>query len=397
MQSADTTTPNHDLLQRAVALAPRLRERASEAESLRRLPPQSVADLKDAGVFGTLLARRYGGAQASLAEFVDIVAAIGKGCGSSAWCAGVANAHNWLLGIYPQAAQEEVAASATHPIVAAVIGPRGKARKTADGYVLESGFWPFCSGVPFADWVILGAGVHDAAGTLIDEGDFLIPAREVQVRDDWDVVGLRASGSNSVVAANLSVPAHRYLSMRAAMAGDYPGASIHQGSLYRSAIVPVLALALAPSALGIAEGALEDFVRRLPGKQVAYTQGEVQIEMPSTHLQVGEAAVKIEVARMLLKQTASAIDAAAAGGVAMPLKARAQVRMQVAYAVRQCMEAVEILMLASGGSGIAAGNPVQRAWRDLHAINMHGLMALETNFEMYGRIVIGLPQNTPLI
>ena len=397
MQSADITAPNHDLLQRAVALAPRLRERAIEAESLRRLPPQSVIDLKNAGVFGTLLARRYGGSQASLAEFVDIVAAIGKGCGSSAWCAGVANAHNWLLGTYPQAAQEEVAASATHPIVAAVIGPRGKARKTADGYLLESGFWPFCSCVPFADWVILGAGIHDDAGALIDEGDFLIPARDVEVRDDWDVVGLRASGSNSVVAANLPVPAHRYLSMRAAMAGEYPGAAIHEGSLYRSAIVPVLALALAPPALGIAEGALEDFVRRLPGKQVAYTRGEVQIEMPTTHLQVGEAAVKIDVARMLLRQTAAAIDDAAASGVVMPLKARAQVRMQVAYAVRQCMEAVEILMLASGGSGIAAANPVQRAWRDLHAINMHGLMALETNFEMYGRIVIGLPQNTPLI
>ena len=397
MPHTDTTSANHDLLQRAAALAPRLRERASEAESLRRLPPQSVTDLKAAGVFGTLLARRYGGSQTSLAEFVDIVAAIGKGCGSSAWCAGVANAHNWLLGIYPQAAQQEVAASATHPIVAAVIGPRGKARKTADGYVLEGGFWPFCSCVPFADWVILGAAVHDEAGTLIDEGDFLIPVGEVQVRDDWDVVGLRASGSNSVVAANLPVPAHRYLSMRAAMAGEYPGAAIHEGALYRSAIVPVLALALAPPALGIAEGALEDFVRRLPGKQVAYTQGEVQIEMPTTHLQVGEAAVKIEVARMLLKQTATAIDDAAASGVAMPLEARAQVRMQVAYAVRQCMEAVEILMLASGGSGIAAGNPVQRAWRDLHAINMHGLMALETNFEMYGRIVIGLPQNTPLI
>ena len=386
-----------DILRNAVALAPRLRERAPEAERLRRLPAQSVADLKEAGVFKILRPRRHGGAQASLGEFVDIVAAIGKGCGASAWCAGVANAHNWLLAIYPEQAQDEVASGNPDAIIAAVIGPRGKARKSANGFVLESGFWPFCSCAPFADWVILGASVHDDAGAIIDDGDFLIPAGEVEIRDDWDVVGLAASGSNSVVAKDLFVPAHRHLSMRAAMAGEYPGAAIHAGSLYRSAIVPVLALALAPPALGIAEGALEDFMRRLPGKQVAYTQGEVQIDMPTTHLQVGEAAMKIDIARLLLHRAAAQIGDAAESAQPMDLRSRARLRMDAACAVRQCMEAVGILMLASGGAGIATGNPVQRAWRDLHAINLHGLLNLQTNLEMYGRIVLGLPQNTPLI
>lgn len=386
-----------DILRNAMALAPRLRERAPQAERLRRLPAQSVADLKEAGVFKVLRSRRHGGAQASLGEFVDIVAAIGKGCGASAWCAGVANAHNWLLGIFPERSQDEVVSGNPDAIIAAVIGARGKARRTADGFVLESGFWPFCSCVPFADWVILGASVHDDAGTVIDEGDFLIPVGEVEIRDDWDVVGLTASGSNSVVAKNVVVPAHRYLSMRAAMAGEYPGAAIHEGTLFRSALVPVLALALAPPALGIAEGALEDFMRRLPGKQVAYTQGEVQIDMPTTHLQVGEAAMKIDLARVLLQRSAARIGDAAASGEPMHLRARARVRMDAACAVRQCLEAVEILMLASGGAGIAAANPVQRAWRDLHAINLHGLLNLQTNLEMYGRIVLGLPQNTPLI
>ena len=397
MQTASARIESSAILRQAVALAPRLRERAVQAERLRRLPEQSVAELKDAGVFKVLRSSRHGGAQASLREFVDIVAALGKGCGSSAWCAGVANAHNWLLGIFPEQSQDDVVRGNPDAIIAAVIGPRGKARSTAGGFVLESGFWPFCSCVPFADWVVLGAAVLDEADEVIDEGDFLIPASEVEMRDDWDVVGLMASGSNSVVAQNLFVPAHRYLSMRAALAGEAPGAGIHDGSLYRAAIVPVLALALAPPALGIAEGALEDFIHRLPGKQVAYTLGEVQIGMPTTHLQVGAATMKIDVARMLLHRAAAAIDSAAASGETMDLRLRARVRMDAAYAVRQCLEAVEILMLASGGSGIAAGNPVQRAWRDLHAINLHGLLGLETNLEMYGRIVLGLPQNTPLI
>jgi 3-hydroxy-9,10-secoandrosta-1,3,5(10)-triene-9,17-dione monooxygenase len=81
----------------------------------------------------------------------------------------------------------------------------------------------------------------------------------------------------------------------------------------------------------------------------------------------------------------------------MEFTKRARVRADCAWAVRQCLEAVEILYLASGGSGIADSSALGRAWRDLHAVNMHGLLNLETNMELYGRIVLGLKPNTPLI
>jgi len=81
----------------------------------------------------------------------------------------------------------------------------------------------------------------------------------------------------------------------------------------------------------------------------------------------------------------------------MEFTQRARVRMDCAWAVRLCMDAVEVLYLASGGSGISEGNPIQRCWRDLHAVNMHGLLNLQTNQEMYGRVLLGLEPNTPLI
>lgn len=81
----------------------------------------------------------------------------------------------------------------------------------------------------------------------------------------------------------------------------------------------------------------------------------------------------------------------------MEFTKRARVRVDCAHAVRQCLEAVEILYLASGGSGISELSPLQRAWRDVHAVNMHGLMNLQMNQEMYGRVVLGLKPNTPLI
>jgi 3-hydroxy-9,10-secoandrosta-1,3,5(10)-triene-9,17-dione monooxygenase len=161
--------------------------------------------------------------------------------------------------------------------------------------------------------------------------------------------------------------------------------------------VPVLTLALAPSALGTAQAALEAFRKRLPGREIAYTQHEVQIDSPVTHIQAATAATKIDTAQLLLHHCADAIQAAAERDETMDFAKRARVRMDCAFAVRLCLEAVETIYLASGGSGIAETSTIQRASRDIHAVNMHGLLSLETNAEMYGRVVLGLTPNTPLI
>jgi 3-hydroxy-9,10-secoandrosta-1,3,5(10)-triene-9,17-dione monooxygenase len=389
--------PSHaELVLRAAALVPALRERAVEAERLRRLPPDNVAALRGAGLLKVLQARRYGGWQMSLRTHVDVVSTLARGCASTAWCVGVVHAHSWLLGHFPQKAQEDLYGQNPEAFVSAVIAPRGTARVVEGGYLLN-GVWPFGSGCQASDWLLLGAAVLDAKGEAIDEGDLAVPTAQVTIKDDWNVVGLRGTGSCTLMAKDLFVPQHRFVSLPGAIEGRSPGIELHDGWLYRSAAVPVLALAITPSALGAAETALEVFKTRLPGREVAYTAREVQLQMPVTHMQTAQAATRIDTARLLLHHCADAIQEAAEKGETMEFTQRARVRMDCAYAVRLCMDAVEILYLASGGSGIAEANPIQRAWRDLHAVNMHGLLNLQTNEEMYGRVLLGLEPNTPLI
>lgn len=385
-----------ELLERAVALIPDLSQRAAEAEQLRRLPDANVAALKRAGLFKILQARRYGGYQLSLHTHVDTVATIARGCGATAWCVGVIHAHSWLMASFPEAAQDETYGADPDTFIAAVIAPRGEAKPVAGGYVL-SGFWPFASGCQHAQFLLLGARVLDTSGVVIDEADLLVPAKDIAIEDDWHVAGLRGTGSCSVVAKEVFVPRHRYLSLPGLAQGQAPGALLHEGSLYKSAAVPVLQLALAPSAIGIAETALDAFQARLPGRVIAYTLGEKQIESATTHRQVADAATRVRVARLLLHRAVDDIEAAAAAGAIMAPVERARVRMDCAHAVRQCLEAVDTLFLAGGGSGLAEANPIQRAWRDLHAINLHGALALEVNQEMFGRMLLGLPPNTTLI
>lgn len=390
------TVTHEELVARAASLVPALRERTAEADNLRRVPDANVAALRQAGLFRVLQARRYGGYQMPLRTHVDVVAEIARGCASTAWCVGVMHAHSWLMGLFPEGAQQDTFGADPDTLISAVIAPRGKARQVEDGYALN-GFWPFGSGCEHADWLFLGAAVVGAAGETIDEGDLLVPVGDITIKDDWHVSGLRGTGSCSIVAKDVFVPKHRYLSLPTAIQGRSPGVELHDGWLYKSAAVPVLALAITPAALGAAQAALEGFVDRLPGREVAYTQHEVQIDMPVTHLQIADAATKIDVARLLLERSADDIQAAAERGEAMDFTKRARVRMDCAHAVRQCLEAVEQLYLASGGSGIADASPTQRAWRDVHAINMHGLLNLQTNQEMYGRVLLGRTPNTPLI
>jgi 3-hydroxy-9,10-secoandrosta-1,3,5(10)-triene-9,17-dione monooxygenase len=388
---------DHDeLVRRAKVLIPQLREHVAEAEQLRKMSPHSVDAVRKAGLFKVLQPSRIGGLQQSLRTHIDTIAAIAQGCGSTAWCMGVMQAHSWLIGHFPKAAQDETYGANPDTLISAVIGPRGQLRATDDGYVLN-GVWPFGSGSQHSDWLILGAVLPDDKGGAADEADVLLPTSAATIKDDWNVVGLRGTGSCTIVAKDVHIPKHRYLSLRGLIGGQTPGASLHDGWLYKSAAVPVLALALTPTALGIARGALEAFRQRLPGRVVAYTEQEIQIDMPVTHVQAAEAATKIDVAEALLYRCADDIQAAAESGEMMEFSKRARVRADCAWAVRQCLEAVEILYLASGGSGIAETSALGRAWRDLHAINMHGLLNLQTNMELYGRVVLGLKPNTPLI
>lgn len=385
-----------DLLERTRAIVPELRSRSEEAAVLRRVPAENLELMRQAGSLKTLQSTRNGGYGLGIRAHLDTVATLAEGCASTAWCAGVIQAHSWMLSHFPVEAQDEVYGANADASVAAVIGPRGKATKTDDGYVL-SGFWPFASGNEISEWLLLGAVVHDADGNPVDEGDFLVPTSAVVRHDDWFVNGLTATGSCSVSVDNLAIPAHRYMSLAGlVMANAGPGTSAQEGWNHRCAAVPVLTIALTGSAIGIARRALQDFPGLIKGKTIAYTADD-QYTHPHTHIQAAQAAMLVHEGELLLYHCADEIDAAGREGRTLDLQTRARMRVDCATGVRRLLEAVEIMFHASGASGIRLASPLTRAVADLRAINQHGLLNLEMNQEMYGRIVLGLEPNSPLI
>lgn len=384
------------LLDRATDLAASLRERAGDTAQNRRLPKETVEDLRRSGLLKVLQAKRNGGYELGMREHLDVVSALARGCGSTSWVVGVTHAHSWMMSHFSEEAQDETYGVDSDCFISAVIGPRGRAVRTDSGYRV-SGVWPFASGSEHAEWLFLGGAVFEGdSDEPIDVGEFLVPASDVKFRDDWHVTGLTGTGSCTVELTDVEVPLHRYLALEAISTAQSPGASLHSGWTHRFAGVPVLVLALAGSSLGMARQALDDFPGVIGEKVIAYTD-YVQRNHTTTHMTMSSATAKVDQAEFHLYRAADGMDSIAqAGGFPNDLH-RAQMRFDAAEAVRLCLGAVEQVWKATGGSGLYKTNPLGLALANLQAMSVHGALNTETASELYGRMLMGLDPDTTLL
>jgi alkylation response protein AidB-like acyl-CoA dehydrogenase len=392
----DARASDLDLVKRARALLPQLRERAAEAERERRIPKATIDELQSAGLFKLFVPRRLGGHEASVRTFLDVTAEVARGCGSTGWVNALVNICGWLGALYPERAQQEVWGSDPDARIAGVLTPSATAASVEGGFMLN-GRWTFASGCLHANWAVLGHPIVDASGAAIDQGLALIPMRELRIEDTWFTAGMRGTGSNTLVGTDVFVPSHRTFSVPRAIEGDY-ATPFKDEPLYRSAFIPLLSLILIGPQLGMARAALETVLEQVPKRSIAYTAYTSQSEAPTTHLQLALAAEKIDTAHLHAYRAAADIDQAAAEGVYLDRLTRARVRMDTGYVARQCREAIEILLSVNGAASFGEANPLQRMWRDAETASRHAVVSPEISQELYGRELLGLPTNiTPLI
>ena len=202
----DSTLPEEErlLLERARALVPRLAERAPAATAARQLPAETIAEYHAAGILRILQPKRFGGMQGRFSLFSRIVEELTYGCASSAWVYAVLAEHQWIIAQYPEAAQIDVWGEDPLAVASSSLAPREAARRVPGGWRL-SGHYPFSSGCDYAQWAIIGA-------FLGEKGDprgiayLLVPLAEVEIVDDWQVLGLLGTGSKSLVLRRCVCP-----------------------------------------------------------------------------------------------------------------------------------------------------------------------------------------------
>jgi alkylation response protein AidB-like acyl-CoA dehydrogenase len=176
---------------------------------------------------------------------------------------------------------------------------------------------------------------------------------------------------------------------------EYPPRRNAAGPYYNLPAVPFAITLMGAAPVGIARGALDAFLERLPGRPITYTNYTNQAEAPVTHLTVGNAALTIDAAQAHAQQACRLIDQHRGGPLS--IQARVKARAQIGHATKLAREAVDALFHASGASSIQNDVPIQRIQRDMQAIANHAFLLPATTTELYGRALCGLEPNTPFI
>jgi 3-hydroxy-9,10-secoandrosta-1,3,5(10)-triene-9,17-dione monooxygenase len=383
-----------EALDRARALVDTLRARSAATEALRRPLPETIADLHASGLLRCVQPRRWGGMELDFDSLVRVPAELARGCASTAWVLGNWAIHHWMLALYSERAQSEVWDADPDALIASGIAyPQGRAHRV-DGGVVLSGCWNFSSGVDPSPWNMLAAIVRDGE-RAVDYLICLVPASDYTIIDDWKVLGMAGTGSKSVKVEELFVPEHRALSMLLARGGrDFPGAVLHPNPLYSVSLASMGTHCLVGVAIGNAQAALEHTTAMVSQRVSSYQQLGLR-DLPTVHQRLAGAAARIDAARALVLDDCARAQAAASEGRMPEIEEKLRPKRNVAYAAQLCTEAVDSLHTLAGANGIYDHGPMQRIFRDAHALTGHFGFSWDAHALAWGAVCAGAAYKAP--
>ena len=369
-------------------LLPTLRDRAQEAEDLRRVPDESIKSLQETGFFRLLQPTRYAGAEASPVDFYRGVRLIASACGSTGWVSSVLGVHPWQLGLFDQRAQQEVWGEDPSTLISSSYAPMGRAKPVEGGFTF-SGRWSFSSGCDHARWVFLGGLVMAEDGSVADFRTFLLPRDDYEIEDVWDTVGLRGTGSNDIIVKDVFVPEHRTLSFVDTGRCVCPGQEVNPSALYRLPFASVFSCSIAVPILGMAQGAYDAYVGWTKDRVRASTGTQAAADS-FNQMRIAESAAQLDAAVLQIERNIDEELAYAAGNKKIPTALRVRVRLDQVNATGAGIAAVDRLFESAGGRALRSGTPIQRFWRDAHAGRVHAINDPEKVRVMFGQYELGM-------
>jgi alkylation response protein AidB-like acyl-CoA dehydrogenase len=383
-----------ELISKIVEIRPWLRSMQSDAEQQQRVPQETIERLDAAGIYSLSTPARFGGADMSSRDLFRIYEALGSGCGATAWTLWASTGGNLWSEAFPNEVVKPIYdASWVGNRTCAVGGSTrrlaGTGRKVDGGWMV-CGKWAFATASAHASHAYLAVFYDDQDDSKV--GMVLVPREQYVRLDDWDVIGLAATGSATItIEEELFVPDERFSSPEILMqrlaerklAGNGP----RPGGLGRSIMVGT------GNAVGMAQHALELFLDSIGKKPIAYSPYNRQKDAPVTHINVGTVKMQIKAARCVAEAVLDDLDRLHEdGGLATPADIL-RYHADGAFVWDTCATAVETLFKASGASGITKKQPLQLVARNVRAGSLHAAHNIQTCMENYGRQLCDIESN----
>ena len=345
-------------------MVPRLRQRTAEALKLRRVPDETVSELKQCGFFRMLQPGDYQGMELDPQDFCRLITTLATGCMSTAWICGVIGVHPFQLALFDHRAQQEVWSDDVDTLMSSSYAPMGKAEPVEGGFRF-SGRWGWSSGCDHCQWVLVG-------GLIPNEGyrTFLVPRSDYRIEDTWHVMGLQGTGSNDIVIKDAFVPDYRTHGQMDGFLGTNPGGSIYQTSLYRIPWGQIFVRAVATAQIGGLKRALELFIASVgTGK----SSGDLtkQGSDPAVQTLVANTANTIDEIEAVLYRNFETMMECVDNDRPIPLDLRIRSRYQASLVCSKTLTAINELFSFAGGRSVFLGNEIQQILLDIRISRAH--------------------------
>ena len=372
--------------ERIRAMGPAIDAAAAARETESEIAPAIVAMLDDAGVYALMAPREVGGGEAHPLELIDVVDELSYWDGSTGWYAHAVMTGGSVAGAFlgPRAV-EAIFPGGKFAHAAGQAAPTGKAVREGDHYRI-SGRFAFGSGSPHARWLVGGyllfeggepvIGPHGQQTMLIG----LAPREAVRFLGNWNVLGLRGTGSY-----DFEVPEQL---LHADFLHDISAPRTPRGgALYRMGFMAMPCISHGAFALGAARRMLDEWLAFARGKVRA--PGQMAHETTTFQRDFAALTAELRAADAWFRRTFAALfDAASAGGPS-PDDLRLDGRLSTSHALAVAMRIAQAAFASCTTAAIRNGSPIQRCFRDIHAGNAHFLTAEQSVIDA-GKVLAGI-------
>lgn len=376
VRAADSPVPDRAaLLARVAALAPTIEEKSAASEAAGTMVPEMVEAIREAGLFRLWSAREVGGYDVSLRDQLEVLMAVARADMSACWTLMIGASGSAILAArLPDEGIARLFDRGDWPTAASSLTPGGRARRCEGGYRV-SGRWGFGSGIRHARGVMCNSVVEDAAADGPEQVAAFVPVDEVTILDDWQVSGLRATGSNSYAVDDVFVPDH-FIAVSRPL-------TIRRGGAYAKVQHLRLPIEHGAVALGGARRALDEIARQAVSKR-RLTEARTVADTQGFQVELGRLEAQYAALLSGVRAAAAAFDAAVDGPEPALLAAAAAMRAVCAHATEGCQAIVARSLRQAGAGAIMPGNPLERIQRDMTVAAQHYMMA-DSAYEALGQ------------
>ena len=354
------------------------RARRMEFARQGRLSGDIVDLLKQAGIFRALVARRFGGEELSPSDFCRLVERISAADGSTGWIASFGHAAIYLSAL-PVETLETIYADGPDVIFAGGIFPPKPARRV-DGGILVNGRWSWASGCTAAAYLGVGIKVEDGSVESGLPRMAVIPRESATIVDNWDVNGLRGTGSHDIEVANVVVPEDWTFIRGGASSLDTP--------LFRYPTLAIASQVLAVVGLGAARAALDQAIA-MAGERTSITGAPRLADRAHVQIELARAEAQLRSARAFLYETTDQAFEQLAAGDELGLQTRTLLRLGATNAAKVGADVTRAAYAMCGTAGIFTDHPLAQALQDALVVPQHAFLS-EGTWQSAGRMLLGL-------